>query len=162
MSLLFFTIAFYCLLRLKILLNHVNFITSSASFFLNWISWLFLAVLGLCCCAGFPLAAVSGRSSSSRWAGFSLQRLLSLLGTGSRACGLQYCGMWLSSWGSWALEHRFSNCGPGAQMLRGVWDLPGSGIEPVSPASSGWFFTTEPSGKPNFLPVALISIRGSD
>ena len=26
---------------------------------------------------------------------------------------------------------------PGAQLLRGVWDLPGSGIEPVSPASSG-------------------------
>ena len=29
-----------------------------------------------------------------------------------------------------------------------MWDLPGSGIEPVSPALAGRFFTTEPPGKP--------------
>ena len=29
-----------------------------------------------------------------------------------------------------------------------MWDLPGSGIKPVSPALSGRFFTTEPPGKP--------------
>ena len=29
----------------------------------------------------------------------------------------------------------------------GVWDLPGSGIEPVSPALAGGFYTTEPRGK---------------
>ena len=29
-----------------------------------------------------------------------------------------------------------------------MWDLPGSGIEPVSPALAGGFFTTEPPGKP--------------
>ena len=29
-----------------------------------------------------------------------------------------------------------------------MWDLPGSGIEPVSPALAGGSFTTEPSGKP--------------
>jgi len=29
-----------------------------------------------------------------------------------------------------------------------MWDLPGSGIEPMSPALAGRFFTTEPAGKP--------------
>ena len=29
-----------------------------------------------------------------------------------------------------------------------MWDLPGSGIEPESPAWTGGFLTTEPSGKP--------------
>ena len=29
-----------------------------------------------------------------------------------------------------------------------MWDLPGPGIEPVSPALAGGFFTTEPLGKP--------------
>ena len=33
-------------------------------------------------------------------------------------------------------------------MSQGMWDLPGSGIEPVSPALAGRFFTTEPPGKP--------------
>ena len=30
-----------------------------------------------------------------------------------------------------------------------MWDLPGSGIEPVSPALAGGFFATEPPGKPS-------------
>ena len=29
-----------------------------------------------------------------------------------------------------------------------MWDLPRSGIEPVSPALAGGFFATEPSRKP--------------
>ena len=33
-------------------------------------------------------------------------------------------------------------------MLWGVWDLPGSGIEPESPALAGEFLMTEPQGKP--------------
>ena len=32
-----------------------------------------------------------------------------------------------------------------------MWDLPRSGIEPMSPASAGRFFTTEPPGKPVFF-----------
>ena len=32
-------------------------------------------------------------------------------------------------------------------MPRGMWDLPGPGIKPVSPALAGGFFTTEPPGK---------------
>ena len=33
-------------------------------------------------------------------------------------------------------------------MLPGTWDLPGPGIEPVSPELAGRFFTTETPGKP--------------
>ena len=33
-------------------------------------------------------------------------------------------------------------------MLCCLWDLPGPGIELVSPALAGRFFTTEPPGKP--------------
>ena len=33
-------------------------------------------------------------------------------------------------------------------MLQGMCDLPGSGIEPVSPALAGGLFTAEPPGKP--------------
>ena len=32
-------------------------------------------------------------------------------------------------------------------MLRGRWDLPGPGLEPVSPALTGRFLTTAPPGK---------------
>ena len=35
-----------------------------------------------------------------------------------------------------------------AQLLRGMWDLPRSRTEPVSPALAGRFFTTEPPEKP--------------
>ena len=37
-----------------------------------------------------------------------------------------------------------------AQLLHGLWDLPGPGIEPVSPALQDRFLTTEPPGKPHF------------
>ena len=53
----------------------------------------------------------------------------------------------LSSCGSRALEHRLSSCGTRAQLLRGMWDLPGPGLKPVSPALAGGFLTTAPSGK---------------
>ena len=43
---------------------------------------------------------------------------------------------------------RLSSCGARAQLLRGMWDLPGSGLEPVSPALAGRFSTTVPPGKP--------------
>ena len=43
---------------------------------------------------------------------------------------------------------RLSNCGSWAQLLRGMWDLPRPGLEPVSPALAGRFSTTVPPGKP--------------
>ena len=53
----------------------------------------------------------------------------------------------LSSCGSRALERRLSSCGAWAELLHGMWDLPGPGIEPVSPALAGGFLTTVPPGK---------------
>ena len=43
---------------------------------------------------------------------------------------------------------RLSSCGSRAQLLRGMWDLPRPGLEPVSPALAGGFLTTAPPGKP--------------
>ena len=53
-----------------------------------------------------------------------------------------------------AAEHRLqtrrlSNCGSRAQPLRGMRDLPGPGLEPVSPALAGGLPTTAPPGKPH-------------
>ena len=45
---------------------------------------------------------------------------------------------------------RLSSCGSRAQLLRGMWDLPGPGLKPVSPALAGGFLTTAPPGKPLF------------
>ena len=53
-----------------------------------------------------------------------------------------------------AVEHRLqtrrlSNCGSRAQPLRGMWDLPRPGLEPMSPALAGRLSTTAPPGKPS-------------
>ena len=50
-------------------------------------------------------------------------------------------------------KRRLSSCGSWAQLLRGMWDLPRPGLEPVSPALAGRFSTTAPPGKP--CPVLL-------
>ena len=44
---------------------------------------------------------------------------------------------------------RLSSCRSRAQLLRGMWDLPRPGLEPVSPALAGRFSTTAPPGKPH-------------
>ena len=46
---------------------------------------------------------------------------------------------------------RLSCCSSRAQLLRGLWDLPRPGLEPVSPALAGGFLTTAPPGKPRLL-----------
>ena len=45
-------------------------------------------------------------------------------------CGLSSCGFQ-------ALEPRLDSCGSWAYLLQGTWDLPRSGVEPVSPALVG-------------------------
>lgn len=79
---------------------------------------LTLVVLGLRCCAGFPLAAASAglRFSSGvhfpRCSGVSSRGVQTL---GRRSFGSGSSG--LSSGASWALEHRLSRSGTGAQPL---------------------------------------------
>ena len=67
--------------------------------------------------------------------GCSLLRLSSLWITGSRCTGL---------------------------AAHGMWDLPGPGFEPVSPALAGGFSTTDPAGKSLilFYVVLLLLVRG--
>ena len=48
-----------------------------------------------------------------------------------------------------ALQHGLMGCGVQTWLPCCLWDLPGSGIETVSPALAGGFFTTEPPGKPS-------------
>ena len=84
--------------------------------------------------------------------------------------GLRFCVRAFSSCGKWGpffiavrgaliiaaslvAEHRLqtrrlSNCGSRTQLLRGMWDLPRPGLEPVSSALAGRFSTTAPPGKP--------------
>ena len=62
-----------------------------------------------------------------------------------------------------AAEHRLqtrrlSNCGSRAQLLRGMWDPPRPGPEPMSPALTGGFPTTAPPGKP----YLIYFLMGSD
>ena len=53
----------------------------------------------------------------------------------------------LRSCGSLVLEQKL-NFDSWVQLLCGMWDLPRSGIELMSPVLAGGFFTTEPQGKP--------------
>ena len=88
---------------------------------------------------------------------------MAVLGLSSCARAFSSCGKWgplfiaacgpLTIAASPVAEHRLqtrrlSNCGSRAQLLRGMWDLPGPGLEPVSPASAGRLPTTAPPGKP--------------
>ena len=49
---------------------------------------------------------------------------------GTRASAVVARG--LSSCISWALDLRLNSCGTRVELLCGVWDLPGPGIEPMS------------------------------
>ena len=110
-----------------------------------WLCWVFVAVCGL------SLVVVSRGSSSLRCAGFSLWWLLSLQSTGSRHAGLSSCG-------TQAVDRRLSSCGTRAQLLCVMWDLPGPGLKPVSPALAGRFLTTVLPGKSSseFLKFQLL------
>ena len=115
--------------------------TTSLFFFFNfYLFYLFLAALGLRCCTQAFSSCSKRGYSLLRCAGLSLQWLLLLQSMGSRCAGFSSCG-------SRALEHRLSSCGAWAQLLCIMWDLPGPGIEPVSPVLAGRFLTTVPPGK---------------
>ena len=57
---------------------------------------------------------------------------------------------------------RLSNCGSRAQPLRGMWDPPRLGLEPVSPALAGRLSTTAPPGKPNMLMFLFNFFKGKE
>ena len=110
-----------------------------------WLCWVFVAARGL------SLVVVSGGYSSLRCAGFSLQQLLSLWSMGSRHVGFSSCStraqqLWLT--GSRAQAQQLWCSG---LVAPGMWDLPGPGIEPMSPELAGGFLTTAPPRKSLFF-----------
>ena len=93
-----------------------------------------MTVLGLLVfVCGLSLVAASGGHSSSRCAG-----VFTIAAPPVAGHRLQ--------------TRRLSSCGSRAQLLRGMWDPPRPGLEPVSPASAGRLSATAPPGKPgNFI-----------
>ena len=97
--------------------------------------------------------------------------------------GLRFCARAFSSCGKWGpifiavrgpltivaslvAEHRLqtrrlSNCGSWAQLLRGMWDLPRPGLEPVSPALAGRLSTIAPPGKPQLFTFFFFFLNGT-
>ena len=124
---------------------HVCCVELLALFFLNL--FIFGCVGSSLLCAGFLQLRRAGATLCcgvwvSHCGGFSY--------CGAQALGAQasvVVARGLRSCGSQALERRLSSCGARAQLLHGMWDLPGPGIEPVSPALAGGFLTTAPPGK---------------
>ena len=106
---------------------------------LRSIVWFYLFFL-ICVYVYLTLAALGlhwcGRVFSAMSRAFFL-----LQARASHCCGLSCCR-------AQALELWPSSCGPQAQLSQGMWDLPGPGIEPVSPALAGRLPTTEPTGSP--------------
>ena len=94
-------------------------------------------MLGLCCCArAFSSCGEPGLLF------IAVCELLSHCG-GFSCCRAQALGAWASV----VVARRLSSCGAWAYLLCGMWDLPGLGLEPVSPALAGGFLTTVPPGK---------------
>ena len=62
--------------------------------------------------------------------------------------GFSCCGAWApGARASVVVARGLSSCGTQAQLLRGMWDPPGPGLEPMSPALAGGLSTTAPPGK---------------
>ena len=83
------------------------------------------------------------------------------LATGHRFSGARAQQLWctgsavvvhgLSSCGSQDLEDKFNSCGTQVQLLHSMWNLPGPGIKPISPALAGGFLPTVPPGESHSL-----------
>ena len=102
-----------------------NFLNLFIYFWLCWVliaAWVFLKLQR------------EGATPKLWCSGFSLWWPLLIMEhglQGTQASAVAACG--LNSCSSWALEHRLNSRGAGAQFLRGMWDPPGLGVEPVSP-----------------------------
>ena len=88
-----------------------------------WLRWVFVAARGLSLRCGVRASHCNGFS----------------------CCGARALGMRASV----AVARELSSCGARAYLLCGMRDLPGPGLEPVSPALTDGFLTTAPPGKPH-------------
>ena len=90
--------------------------------------YLFLLVLGLSCCTRAFSGCCEQGSPFLRCLAFSLRWLLLFQSVGSRCVGV-------------------NRCSTRTELLWGMWDLPGPGMEPVSSALAGGFLSTGPPEK---------------
>ena len=118
-----------------------------------WLYWVFAAAQTFSSCGEQELL-----SSCTAWAshcsGFSWCRAQALACAGFSTCSIQaqcagFSTCSIQAQQLWLLGSRpqLNSCGPWAQLLCGIWGLPGSGIEPMFPAVAGRFFTTVSPGQ---------------
>ena len=94
-----------------------------------------LIALGLPCWWGLSAFAASGCCSSRQRTGFLLRWF--------SCCGAQAAGTWALG----ATARGLSSCGAWTWLPRSLWNPPGPGVEPMSPALAGGFLSTLPRGK---------------
>ena len=116
---------YYYFLKWNLFVLFICISLMTNDFFLN----LFMTVLGLRFCA-------RAFSSCGKWGPFFIAVRGPLTIAASLVAGHRL------------QMRRLSSRGSQAQLLRGMWDLPRPGLEPVSPALAGGFSTTAPPGKP--------------
>ena len=141
---------------------------ASPNSFLSVFIYLFYSCAGSSLLLGLSLVVVSRGLSSLQCSGFSVWWLLLLQRTDSRHLGFSSCGVWTHSLGlPGSRAHGLSSCGVWTWSPCSMWNLPGSGIKPISPALAGGFLTTGPPGKSSslilslspFLPYFLLSLQ---
>ena len=114
-------------------------------FFFLWLHWVFVAAHGL------SLVAARGTT-------------LCCAARASHCGGFSCCGA--PALGAWAVEHRLSSCDSQAQLLCGMWDLPGPGIESMYLALAGRLLTTAPPGKSliffKVFPISYIQLSSGN
>ena len=113
------------------------------------IIYLVLAALGLCCC-------LQAFSSCREWG------LPSSGGAWASHRGGFSCGTWaLGTQASGVAALGLSSCGTWPELLHSTWNLLRPGIEPVSPALTGRFFSIVPPGKSSSSYFVLILVYHS-
>ena len=87
---------------------------------------------------------------SLSWIFIAMRGLSLVVGRGAIHCGVQvsHCGGFSCCREQGYRCTGFSSCDTQAYLLHSMWDFPGPGIKPVSPALAGRFLTTRPPGKP--------------
>ena len=122
--------------QLKYLIwDKVSLKTKFQAFFFKFFLFIYLYIFG---CAGSSVRA-RAFSSCGKWGPLFIAVRGPLTTAAPPAAGHRL------------QTHRLSSCGSRAQPLRGMWDLPRPGLEPVSPALAGRFSTTAPPGKPYYI-----------
>ena len=119
-------------LKSNVLLNcsQIRYFKSFYLFIYLWLCWFLLL------CWLFSSVASSGHS------------LVVMCGLLIEEASLLASGVWSQQLPLPGLRARLSGRGAQTQLLRGMWDLRGSGIQPTSASLAGGYFTTEPPGKP--------------